>query len=67
MRTHRHAKRHAGEGSDLLYFNQIVSAGKKKTKAEPKLASVKLFVFHIFILFPFFKFSGMEENIVLLK
>lgn len=39
MSTHNYAHRHAGEGSDLLYFKQIVSAAK--TKAGPKPASVK--------------------------
>lgn len=39
MSTHSYAQRHAGEGSDLLYFKQIVSASK--TKAELKCASVK--------------------------
>lgn len=54
---------------EVIYYisTRLFLLEKKKTKAEPKLASVKLFVFHIFILFPFFKFSGMEENIVLLK
>lgn len=54
---------------EVIYYisTRLFLLEKKKTKAEPKLASVKLLVFHIFILFPFFKFSGMEENIVLLK
>lgn len=39
MSTHSYAKRHAGEGSDLLHFTQIVSAAT--TKAGPKHASVK--------------------------
>lgn len=39
MSTCSYAQRRAGEGSDLLYFKQIVSAAK--TNAGPKCAPVK--------------------------